>query len=55
MQSISCDAFSEELERKIDSQLAACEFAMEKTTQVFKMNKQEQRNYEKQNRDIGND
>lgn len=48
-----CKIFSEELEKKIDSQLALCEFAMEKSTQVYRMNKQEQQNYEKLNKDIG--
>ena len=44
---------SEELQRKIESQLALCEFAVEKSVQVHKMNQDEQINYEKLNKDIG--
>ena len=45
---------SEELQRKIESQLALCEFSMQKSVQVYKMNEDEQKNYEKLNKDIGN-
>ena len=44
---------SEELQRKIESQLALCEFSMQKSVQVYKMNEDEQKNYEKLNKDIG--
>ena len=43
---------NEQLAQKIEQQLQLCEFTMEKTNGVFYMNKKEQQNYEKLNRNI---